>query len=149
MQIHVNASVLLLTHQVPVQIRACATIAARSPLGHPQNDIAVAVAWRRQAQSKTAKRVRLDDDRMTTASALPATASPQRATAADSLNASMKLRHHINLIQTFTIFKLNCLTRPLPPELKSCPRIKDAASEGHQRKCVGVLNVVNSLNMIR
>ena len=48
--------------------------------------IAVAVAWRRQAQSKTAIRVRLDDDRMTTASALPATASPQRATAAGDSN---------------------------------------------------------------
>ena len=119
MQIHVNASVLLLTHQVPLQIWACATIAACSPLGHPQNDIAVAVAWRRQAQSKTAIRVRLDDDRMTTASALPATASPQRATAADSLNASIKLRHRIQEIQTFTIFKFDCLARPLPPEIKS------------------------------
>ena len=70
-------------------------------------------------KSKTARRVRLDDDRMTTASALPATASRQRATAAGNSNASTKLLHQINQMQTFTIFKSISLTRPLPPEIKS------------------------------
>ena len=77
-------------------------------------------------KSNTAKRVRLDDDRMTTASALPANASPQRATAAGRLNASIKLRPQINQIQAFTAFKLNCLTRPLTPEIKSLLHIKAA-----------------------
>ena len=89
-----------------MQIWARTTSASCSPLGQQQNGITVAVAWQRQAQSRNAKGVRVHGDRIAAASALPATASSQNATAAGSLNAAAKLLLQINQNQRFTIVKL-------------------------------------------